>query len=592
MLIIGIILIAWKKRRMGLLVITLVGGSASLFALQPVPVEAAGINTGFCGNVVGGYITSKSQIYSAMNQKAIVFSDQPTYTMGSTGGTMKVTITNNTDCQMKLSLGSYRMFDMVVQNQSFYDATDLINVPRAKGAGVPSVTTITVQIPTCSAQMDMFLGKPAPRSMLPNPNNDDPAFAAWIRDSLGQTYWPNGTGHPAQFELTYTRSASGIETMHNTLLASRPFCVRPPLTPSNLTATASCGGSIALGWKVPTASKTAGAAMGYYIYRDNIRIVAIHDGNSTSFVDQYPGIGVSHTYRIEAFNSGGVSPRSTPTPTVVSQPCPPNAPTNVAAAPGSCDTGLITVSWKAASNATSYSVFDGTTRIASGLTSLTYTHTNLTKKSSHSYTVEAVNNGGSTRSAPAVVATAPDACSVVVAPTVDLSANPLSVDTNGKTTLTWKTTNNPTSCIASSGWSGSKSPTGGSQISGALTEDTTFTITCSNSAGTASDSVRVTLTTSTNPGLVTCQPEDPSKPGVRISQAPVGKPVKWVAVGGSGTYVWSGSVSASGQNLTSVTRVYTTVGSKQVFVSLNGGTLAQCDANNFSVSAQPGYKEF
>ena len=78
-------------------------------------------------------------------------------------------------------------------------------------------------------------------------------------------------------------------------------------------------------------------------------------------------------------------------------------------------------------------------------------------------------------------------------PTVSISASPTSVSYGSASTLTWATTNNPTSCTASDGWSGSKAVGGGSQSTGALGVTTRYTITCTNSAGSASASATVTV---------------------------------------------------------------------------------------------------
>ncbi|KKR40267.1 MAG: Cell wall surface anchor family protein, partial [Parcubacteria group bacterium GW2011_GWC1_40_11] len=67
--------------------------------------------------------------------------------------------------------------------------------------------------------------------------------------------------------------------------------------------------------------------------------------------------------------------------------------------------------------------------------------------------------------------------------TVSLTANPpsMTLPTNS-TILTWTTTGNPTSCIASNGWSGAKTASGGTENRTGLTAQTyTYNITCSKS---------------------------------------------------------------------------------------------------------------
>jgi hypothetical protein len=77
---------------------------------------------------------------------------------------------------------------------------------------------------------------------------------------------------------------------------------------------------------------------------------------------------------------------------------------------------------------------------------------------------------------------------VTPAPTVTLVASASSVASGGQTTLTWSSSNT-TSCVASaspsaSGWSGTLAATSGSQSTGVLNADTTFTITCTGAVGT------------------------------------------------------------------------------------------------------------
>lgn len=80
-------------------------------------------------------------------------------------------------------------------------------------------------------------------------------------------------------------------------------------------------------------------------------------------------------------------------------------------------------------------------------------------------------------------------------PTVVLTADSTNIAYNGSTTIRWNTTN-ATSCFASGGslgWAGAKSIGPGSFFTGSLTGTRTYSITCSNSVGSASDSVTVSV---------------------------------------------------------------------------------------------------
>ena len=91
-------------------------------------------------------------------------------------------------------------------------------------------------------------------------------------------------------------------------------------------------------------------------------------------------------------------------------------------------------------------------------------------------------------------------------PTVDIKANdsngPLAIADNGSVTLTW-TSSNATSCIASGGWSGTKSTSGSQTISNIATSKT-YTLACSGGSNIASDSV--TVNTASSPWLATIYP--------------------------------------------------------------------------------------
>lgn len=67
----------------------------------------------------------------------------------------------------------------------------------------------------------------------------------------------------------------------------------------------------------------------------------------------------------------------------------------------------------------------------------------------------------------------------IASPTLSFTTNTPSVSYNGSTQLSWNSTNT-TMCTASGGWSGNKD-TDGNEVVGPLTDDTTFTLTCSGS---------------------------------------------------------------------------------------------------------------
>jgi len=145
----------------------------------------------------------------------------------------------------------------------------------------------------------------------------------------------------------------------------------------------------------------------------------------------------------------------------------------------------------ATSDATSITISPGIGSVApSGERTISPTQTTT-------YTMTISNSAGGYNQGTATV-TVTGSCTppppVTHLPTVSLSANPSSVAYNGSSTLTWNSTN-ATSCNATSGtngWSGLKA-TSGTFNTGALTNTTSYGITCTNSAGNASDSTTVTV---------------------------------------------------------------------------------------------------
>lgn len=93
-------------------------------------------------------------------------------------------------------------------------------------------------------------------------------------------------------------------------------------------------------------------------------------------------------------------------------------------------------------------------------------------------------------------------CTVEVSdpPVVDLTADDGVVIHGESTTLQWDVAH-ANSCSASGGWSGTKSATGGSQSTGALTADTTYNLSCTGDGGTVHDSVDVDVETGTGASI-------------------------------------------------------------------------------------------
>lgn len=115
----------------------------------------------------------------------------------------------------------------------------------------------------------------------------------------------------------------------------------------------------------------------------------------------------------------------------------------------------------------------------------------FTSAKQYTFTLSCANSTGTDTATTTLLVSTPPADIPVTA----LSATPSAPIQPGQTvTLSWTTTNSPTSCTASGDWSGTKS-LAGSQVIGPLTTQKTYTyvLTCANSAGTSNDTAAVVV---------------------------------------------------------------------------------------------------
>ena len=142
--------------------------------------------------------------------------------------------------------------------------------------------------------------------------------------------------------------------------------------------------------------------------------------------------------------------------------------------------------------------------------------------------------------------------SIFPLPTVDLKANnsngPITIPYNTAATLSWTSTN-ATSCSASGNWSGAKALSG-SQSTGNLTSNKTYTITCTGSGGTATDSVIVNVQAA-SPPTVDLKANNSNGP-ITIPYNTVAT-LSWTSTNATSCYAtadWSGSKALSGSQST------------------------------------------
>ncbi|MDP2324904.1 MAG: hypothetical protein Q8N51_12875, partial [Gammaproteobacteria bacterium] len=124
-------------------------------------------------------------------------------------------------------------------------------------------------------------------------------------------------------------------------------------------------------------------------------------------------------------------------------------------------------------------------------------------------------------------------------PTVTLSASPNSVTAGGTTTLSWSSLD-ATSCTASGAWSGSKATTGSTSV-GPLNNTSTYSLSCTGSGGTISQSTTVQVVASGPTISLTASPTTVSPNGSSVLSWSASNATSCTASG-----AWSGSKSVSG----------------------------------------------
>jgi len=211
------------------------------------------------------------------------------------------------------------------------------------------------------------------------------------------------------------------------------------------------------------------------------------------------------TYTLTVTNSAGVTTakavKVAVTPATV-----PAAPTGLSAKAGDA---AVALSWTASVGATSYKVYRGAksggesaTAIATGVTSTSYSNTKLTNGTKYFYKVAAVNSLGTSPLSNEASAT-PE----LAKPTISsFTASPASIASGSSITLSWKTVG-AASIAITPGTFTSTAASGSTSVSPTAT--TTYKLTATNTAGSVTATVKVTLippggalkiTTTTCPG--------------------------------------------------------------------------------------------
>ena len=190
----------------------------------------------------------------------------------------------------------------------------------------------------------------------------------------------------------FTAGTGGLTATQNILTWTYSSGSQVPTAPGNLVAMAS-GTTIGLSWSAAT------GATSYNVYRGTSAggegTTAYETGvTGTSFSDTGLSPGSTYYYFVTAVNGAGESGHSSET----SATTVPTAPGNLVATASGTTIGL---SWSAATGATSYNVYrgtsaggEGTTAYETGVTGTSFSDTGLSPGSTYYYFVTAVNGAG------------------------------------------------------------------------------------------------------------------------------------------------------------------------------------------------------
>ena len=161
-----------------------------------------------------------------------------------------------------------------------------------------------------------------------------------------------------------------------------------PNAPATLTATAQSTSVINLSWS------SVAEATSYNVYRGLTKIASVATG--TTYSDTGLNPGTEYCYTVTSVNSAGESTKMNEacarTLTAATKP----GAFTLTATPQS--TSSIALSWTESSGATNYDVYRATLKIATGLTTTSFTDTGLNSNQEYCYSIVAVNTAGMTES--------------------------------------------------------------------------------------------------------------------------------------------------------------------------------------------------
>ncbi len=294
-----------------------------------------------------------------------------------------------------------------------------------------------------------------------------------------------GSIRPYAYTLNCTNSTGSLDATVNVNVLPNPPAISLTVNPASILV----GNSATISWNV--ANNTAGTtctASGDW--PGNLSITPTSSGTRNTGT---LSTARTYSYSLSCKNEGGSGAPKTAT-LAVSLPAPPAV--SISVSPISINTGQsATVTWSATNNPSSCTPSgDLTAPItpASGGSKSTGT---LSTARTYTYSLNCTNAGGTSNTATTSLAVGSGTSSSP--PVVTISAAPASISTGSASTISWSATNSPTSCSAggtTSTWVSSPGASGSASTGAIAAAGTrTYSITCSNSAGSGTKSATLTI---------------------------------------------------------------------------------------------------
>ena len=288
------------------------------------------------------------------------------------------------------------------------------------------------------------------------------------------------------FTIKCTNSKGTASDIASVVVLPNPPAVSLTLNPSSMLV----GSSATISWNVSnTTSGTVCTASGDWPGGTNVTPT-----NSGTRSTGALNTAKTYIYSLTCVNEGGTGFQKN-VPLTVSLPPPPVV--SISVSPISITAGQTsTITWSATNNPTSCVPTNDLTSPITPLAGGSKSTGTLNTARTYTYTLQCANAGGSSNVAQTTLSVGSGG-PAAQPPVVTISASPTSISTGSSSTISWSATNSPTSCAASgttSNWvtsPGASGSTSTGNISSAGTR--TYTITCTNSAGSGSKSVNLTV---------------------------------------------------------------------------------------------------